>query len=215
MITESFAGTSPLVIRIVAAVKSAVRTGSGAVLPEEVNAQTGQSFFPQTYEGQRVDVSYLGPTGAIITESHYVNWQDETGERPVPMDTSVNEGSLDGFASYEDVGMTPFGSNPSPPPAVRHLEKIWLFWSSTRNSGGDLMYATMAPRIGPEANVGNTATFYANSAARFTGQSANAVRAAMAAAAAEERRKPFVIPTMYRRGPYVLRSGLGARRSTR
>lgn len=192
-----------------------VGLGGNPVLPEEVNAQTGQIFFPQTYEGQRVDVSYLGPTGAIITESHYVNWQDETGERPVPMDTSVNEGSLDGFASYEDVGMTPFGSNPSPPPAVRHLEKIWLFWSSTRNSGGDLMYATMAPRIGPEANVGNTATFYANSAARFTGQSANAMRAAMAAAAAEERRKPFVIPTMYRRGPYVLRSGLGARRSTR
>lgn len=188
----------------------------GAVIPEEVNAQTGQLFFPQTFEGQQLTVTYLGPTGVQITEQHYVNWQDETGEIPVPMDTSVNEGSLDGFASYEDVGMTPLGTNPSPPPAVRHVEKIWLFWSSTRNSGGDLMYATLAPRIGPEANVGNTATFYANSAFRFTGMSANAVRSAMAAAAAEERRRPFVVPPMYRRGPYVPRAGKGAaRRSTR
>jgi hypothetical protein len=182
------------------------------VTPEEVNAQTGQVFFPQTFEGQRVDIRYLGPTGALITESHFVSWQDETGERPVPMDNSVNEGSIDGFASYEDVGMTAFGSNTSSP--VRHLEKIWLFWSSTRMSGGDLMYATVAPRIGPDANVGNTAVFFAASPAKFTGMSPNAARAAMAQAAATERRKPFVVPPMYRRGPYVPRgAGAAARRN--
>ncbi|HEU4752914.1 MAG TPA: hypothetical protein VFU47_07370, partial [Armatimonadota bacterium] len=163
-------------------------------VPEEVNIQNGTVFFPSTYEGQTVRVTYdasPAPGAQPITEDHVITWEDETGEQPVPMDLSVNEGSLDAFASYETVDM---GGTP-----VTKLEKIWLFWSSTRGSGGELMYATLAPRIGPEANVGGSVT-YSLPAAGFSALS----RDLQARLAAYERVNPFTVPPIARRGPFVL-----------
>jgi len=36
---------------------------------------------------------------------------------------------------------------------TNHLQKLWLFWSSTRGSGNDIFQATLAPRFKPERAV--------------------------------------------------------------
>jgi hypothetical protein len=129
---------------------------ASSIPAEEVNPETGHLFFPMAREGQAVSVSYRTANGAAVTEEHRITWQDESGERPVPMEYSVNEGSLDAFATYEVVSMG--GTQ------VRRMERIWLLWSSTRGTGeaqgGDLFYASLAPRIGPEANVNGQEAAY-------------------------------------------------------
>ncbi len=171
--------------------------------PEEVNPQTGQIYFPANMEGQVVTVAYRTPQGAAISETHRVSWQDETGERPVPMEAAVNEGSLDAFASYEMAAMTAFGSTSLTP--VRKMERVWLFWSSTRGSGGDIYSATLAPRIGPEVAITGSATaFYPYSASALsTTGSTRGPAPRTAAFATYTRRRPFVLPPLVRRGPLV------------
>lgn len=179
-----------------------VQVGGNNTVAEEVNPQTGQIFFPASFEGQRVNVTYRVPANgggyAAVTESHVVTWQDETGERALPTETSVNEGSLDAFASYEDAQMST-GS-------VRRMERIWLFWGSTRGTGGDLFWGSLAPRIGPEANVGGSITIRASSAASLQGMSANAARNLLQQVAAYQRRRPITVPPVTRRGPYFPRA---------
>ena len=34
-----------------------------------------------------------------------------------------------------------------------HLQKMWLFWSSTRGSGNDIFQAAVAPRFRADAQV--------------------------------------------------------------
>lgn len=183
---------------------------------QEVNPSEGTIFFPVTMEGQRVNVSYVGPGGAPYTESHVVTWQDETGERPLPMENSVNEGTLDAFVSYEDADMTAPGSTGKV--SVRKMERMWVFWSSTRNSGGDLYYATLAPRIGADVNVQGSINYSASSAfsaAALARLSPTSARAALQQFAVYERQHPFVVPRVYRRGPYVPTRATGLRPARR
>lgn len=185
-------------------------------MPQEVNPQTGQIYFPATMEGQVVTVAYRTPYGASISETHRVTWQDETGERPVPMDAAVNEGSLDAFASYETAAMTTFGSTTRT--ALRKMERVWLFWSSTRGTGGDIYSATLAPRIGPEVAVSGSATaFYPYSSSRpgFSGVGSRRGPAPRTAAfATYTRRRPFVQAPIVHRGPLVpVRRRSAARRA--
>ena len=78
------------------------------------------------------------------------------------------------------------------------MERIWLFWGSTRASGGDIFFAAIAPRIGPEprlngiARSGNTA-----------GLAPSVMQQTLAQAALLERRRPFTVPRVFRRGPYL------------
>ena len=173
----------------------------GAFRAEEVNPATGQIYVPYTLEGTQVSVRYRDSSGNSRTELHYIGWVDETGERAVPMDTSVNEGSLDAIVSYEGAQMTPFGSNTSA--AVRKMERIWLFWSSTRGSGGDIYSAALAPRIGPEANVGTSALGAVVSGSALARLAPSVARQRLAQAAQIERRRPFTLPLLVRRGPFV------------
>jgi hypothetical protein len=174
----------------------------GAALPlaEEVNPQTGSIYLPSTYEGQLVEVTYRAGDGRGFREQHRVTWLDETGERPIPMETSVNEGSLDAFASYENVVM--YDPNLAARPNTRHLEKNWLFWSSTRSSFGDIYSATLAPRIGLDVNVAGSIVRTSGGAlpARLSGEEL----------ATFERRHPAIVPPISRRGPYV--PTMGSRR---
>lgn len=189
-------------------------TFNPTVQPAEVNPSAGTIFFPLEYEGQRISVTYAGPGGVPYTESHVVSWQDETGERPLPMENSVNEGTLDAFASYEDASMSVGGSNAS----VRKMERMWVFWSSTRNSGGDLYYATLAPRIGPDVNVQGSINYSASSAfspAALARLSPTAARQALQQFAVYERQHPPVVPRLYRRGPYVPTRSTGLRPARR
>jgi hypothetical protein len=177
---------------------------SGSAPIQEVNPSTGVIFLPLAWEGQRLTVSYVGPGGITYQEEHVVTWQDETGERPVPMENSVNEGSLDAFVSYEDANMTAPGSATAV--AARKMERIWLFWSSTRNSGGDIYYAALAPRIGADVNVQGSVNYSASGPvgpAALARLSPNNARAVLQQFATYERRHPFVVPRLTRRGPYV------------
>jgi hypothetical protein len=174
----------------------------GQVTPEEVNAEEGLIFFPYSAEGQRVTVQYLGLNGQARQEDHIVSWQEEAHEQQVPMETSVNEGSLDAFASYENVAMSTLGGTGTAP--VRHLERNWLFWSTARGSGGDLYYAAIAPRLGQEVNVNGSVTLFSGSAPRMAGLSPAQRQQRLAAVAAYEKRRPFTLPPILRRGPYLV-----------
>jgi hypothetical protein len=65
----------------------------------------------------------------------------------VPMDVSVNEGTVSAFPmidvrKFSDPTNAAVGDAP-------HLENIWLFWTSTRGAGSDIFHATIAPRLTP------------------------------------------------------------------
>jgi hypothetical protein len=171
---------------------------------QEVNPTNGTVFFPLDWEGQRVTVTYVNAGGVAGSEQHVVSWQDETGERPVPMENSVSEGTLDAFVSYEDAGMTVPGSGSSV--STRKMERIWLFWSSTRNSGGDIYYASLAPRIGADVNVQGSIYYSASSPispAALSRVSPTSARTLLQQFAVYERQHPPVKPWLARRGPYV------------
>lgn len=178
--------------------------GGGLTRPEEVNPQTGQLFFPFAAEGQRVQVRYVIPgTLQAVTEEHIVTWQDETGERPVPMETAVNEGSLDAFASFEVAQMTGHNQGDNLV-ATTKLERMWLFWSSTRGVGGDLFYATLAPRIGPDVSANGALPLSFTSAPALARLAPGLARARIQAAQAHERLHPQTLPPLARRGPLGL-----------
>src|SRR5262249_51114513 len=65
------------------------QTQGAAAVPEEVDPVRGLVFFPEAMEGHVLGVTYDG-----TSELHVVTWMEETIDSIVPMDTSVNEGSL-------------------------------------------------------------------------------------------------------------------------
>jgi hypothetical protein len=181
-----------------------VNVAGTPVLPEEVNVQTGQIYFPQSFESQQVTVSYPMPNGQSASETHYVTWQDESGERPVPMQTAVNEGSLDAFASFETVPMADLGGGGAQ--TSLKMERVWMFWGSTRGTGGDLFYGALAPRIGPDVNISgsvNVKVFNAAAAGVLQGRGSTQARLQAQAALDAEARHPFTVPPVTGRGPFI------------
>lgn len=70
-----------------------------------------------------------------------VSWIEEAGERSLlgySADSSVNEGSIYGFA---DIG------DPTPSGTISAFlsPKIWVFWTSTRGGTSDVCWATLSP----------------------------------------------------------------------
>jgi hypothetical protein len=149
-------------------------TGASQTIPiEDVDPEDGTLFFREEFEGLArvhgvptpVEVVYLDPrSNAELREIHFINWREESGETPVPMDLAVNEGTVTAFPLYEQARMVdPASGN------VRQfakLQKIWLFWSSTRGTGSDIFQATIAPRFGPDAAPPAPASASTSSAGR-------------------------------------------------
>lgn len=121
-------------------------TVTGNVGPYEVDWVRGRIYFTSIDEGSVVTVNYnahdAGNSGAL---TYRVAWGDEisaatqrgvditTPEVPVPTDTSVNEGQVSAFKDpYSD--------------------RLWMFWTSTRNSTTDLYYQTINPQFYPLTN---------------------------------------------------------------
>jgi hypothetical protein len=132
--------------------------GSSRTIPfEDVSTDDGGIWFREEFEGLArihtvptpVEVRYEDPqTRAQVREIHYINWRDESGEIPVPMDVSVNEGTVTAFPLIDETRLLdPDSGNARTYP---HLAKLWLFWSSTRGTGSDIYQAAIAPRFGPE-----------------------------------------------------------------
>lgn len=181
-----------------------VTIGGTPIQPQEVNPTTGKIYFPQSYEGQKVRVTYVLANGSVVTEEHTVAWQDESGELPVPMSQPVNEGSPDAFPTYEVVKMTDSGdgvTNPAQFQDSNHMERVWMFWGSSRGAGGDLFWASLAPRLGLEANINGSLTVRATTAVARPGISARQAQQMAVQAAAYERRHPFTVPPFTLRGP--------------
>src|SRR5207249_509512 len=78
---------------------AAADSGSRPVL-QDVDMQNGVLFFRQEDEGRKVVVK-VSAGGTTITETHYIGWREEGGESPVPMDISVNEGTVTAFPMVE------------------------------------------------------------------------------------------------------------------
>ena len=99
--------------------------------------------FPEQYEGMYVTVQYLAlnPTANVITTSPIVvQWLDEpyvndptqplaVGERPVPLSPAVNESSPSAI-----LDPAAYGGNTGSPPQALNPHRVWLFWSSARNT---------------------------------------------------------------------------------
>jgi hypothetical protein len=132
--------------------------GASRPIPyEDVSTRDGGIWFREEFEGLArvhgvptpVEVRYLDPhTGVQVREIHFITWRDETGEVPVPMDLSVNEGTVTAFPITDETRMVDPDSGSTR--TFRRLAKIWLFWSSTRGTGSDIYQAAISPRFGPE-----------------------------------------------------------------
>ncbi len=118
---------------------------TGARGPYEVDWVRGRIYFTELDEGNQISVAYQyydsatntsGNSGAI---TYTVAWGDEMSstsiggdqtvpENPLPTDQAVNEGQV---AAFKDP----------------YLDKLWVFWTSTRSDTTDLYYETIAPQL--------------------------------------------------------------------
>ncbi|MCW3054758.1 MAG: hypothetical protein JWN14_3928, partial [Chthonomonadales bacterium] len=124
-----------------------VPTVSGAVGAYEIDFVRGRIYFTEADENSQITVNYTyynpvtknqGNSGNL---NYRVAWGDEisasiqggdqtTPENVLPTDSAVSEGQVSAFKD-------PF------------LDKVWVFWSSTRAGSTDLYYETIAPQLYP------------------------------------------------------------------
>ena len=119
--------------------------GSGSLGPYEVDWVRGRIYFTEIAEGRtvRISYSYYNPATNSVQSSgnlvYTVAWGDEmsstqsngdetVAENPLPTDQAVSEGTV---AAFKDP----------------YLDKLWVFWTSTRSNTTDLYYETIAPQF--------------------------------------------------------------------
>lgn len=120
--------------------------------PYEVDWIRGRIYFTEADEGSPITVNYTyidanGNQAQSGNLDYMVTWGDEisatgasggkldptTPEVVMPTDSAVNEGQVTAF-------LDPF------------VDKLWVFWSSTRTNATDLFYQTLAPQLYPVAS---------------------------------------------------------------
>jgi len=115
---------------------------SGNRGPVEIDWQRGRLYFTEIDEGALIDVTMALQGGGSVQASYRVTWCDEisvaatpgdqsVGEVAVPTDAAVNEGQV---SAVKD----PF------------VDRLWVFWSSTRSGTSDLYYLTLSPPFYPQ-----------------------------------------------------------------
>lgn len=129
---------------------AAVPTVVGNNGPVEVDWVRGRLYFTEVDEGAQIRVSYqyfdtaTGTSGNSGNLDYTVAWGDEmssasstgdetTPENPLPTDQAVSEGTV---AAFKDP----------------YLDKLWVFWTSTRSNTTNLYYETIAPQLYPTAS---------------------------------------------------------------
>jgi hypothetical protein len=125
-------------------------TVTGNAGPFEVDWVRGRIYFTEVDENSQITVNYRyydpvsnvnGPSGKLV---YRVAWGDEmsasiqqgdqtTPEVALPTDSAVSEGQVTAFKD-------PF------------LDKVWVFWSSTRAGSTDLYFEAIAPPLYPTAS---------------------------------------------------------------
>jgi len=120
-------------------------TVTGARGPYEVDWQRGRIYFTEADEGNQVQVAYTyynpatNTTANSGTLTYQVAWGDEMSdtlgndvyEAPLPVNGAVNEGQI---AVLKDPLMN----------------RLWVFWASTRAGTTDLYMAALAPKFYPD-----------------------------------------------------------------
>ncbi len=115
---------------------------SGNRGPVEIDWQRGRLYFTEIDEGANVRVTQAIAGGGSVEAEYRVSWGDEltvaatpgdqtTGEAALPTDAAVNEGQI---TAVKD----PF------------VDRMWLFWASTRSGTTDLYYMTISPSFYPQ-----------------------------------------------------------------
>ena len=102
----------------------------------EVDWVRGRIYFTEADEDSQVDVAYTSNDGKTTYQFTYrVAWGDESpaGEKALLTDSSVNEGQP---AAFMDL----------------YQNRLWVFWSSTRNGLSDLYYEAIAPMLDASAS---------------------------------------------------------------
>ncbi len=116
----------------------------------EVDLDRSRVYFDEPMEGAFVGVNYLSKAGVQFSNMKFrVQWDDEiantakiltlpSGEKinfysanvetQMPIDTNLSEGQV---TAYKDP----------------YLDKLWVFWASTRNGVSDLYYQTLTPQF--------------------------------------------------------------------
>ena len=103
----------------------------------EVDWVRGRIYFTEADEDSQIDVTYTSSNGKNNYQLTYrVAWGDENsvGETSLVTDSAVNEGQP---AAFMDL----------------YQNRLWVFWSSTRNGLSDLYYEAIAPLF--DATVSN------------------------------------------------------------
>lgn len=115
---------------------------SGNRGPVEIDWLRGRLYFTEVDEGAVVRVVQTLSGGGTVAADYRVSWGDElsvaatpgdqtTGEAALPTDAAVNEGQV---AAVKD----PF------------VDRLWVFWSSTRAGTSDLYCLTLSPAFYPQ-----------------------------------------------------------------
>ena len=119
--------------------------GPNTIGAYEVDWVRGRIYFTEADEGKTVKIiySYYNPATNSVQSSgtlyYTIGWGDEmsstqtngdetVAENPLPTDQAVSEGTV---AAFKDP----------------YLDKLWIFWSSTRSNTTDLYYETIAPQF--------------------------------------------------------------------
>jgi hypothetical protein len=110
--------------------------------PVEIDWQRGRLYFTEIDEGAAVHVAQAVSGGGSVEADYRVSWGDEitvaatpgdqtTGEVALPTDAAVNEGQV---VAVKD----PF------------VDRVWVFWASTRAGTTDLYYMAVSPSFYPQ-----------------------------------------------------------------
>ncbi len=150
----------PYPVALNAANANGIQTFTGLTVsptagPYEVDWARGRIYFTEKDEGRLVTISYTyydpatNQTGTSGNLTYRIAWNDEisatgqpapgqpldqtTPEMILPTDSAVNEGQVMAFKD-------PF------------VDKLWVFWASTRSGTTDLFYETISPQLYPRVS---------------------------------------------------------------
>ncbi len=118
---------------------------SGNLGPVEIDWARGRLYFTEADEGNKVTVTFdygrdqNGNVQSVGPIDYRVRWEDEAnaasgtadepiGETLVPTEAAVNEGGMSAFKDPQQ-------------------DKVWVFWTSTRNGTTSLFYMALNPRF--------------------------------------------------------------------
>lgn len=113
--------------------------------PVEIDWIRGRLYFTEADEGNAVTVAFnyardsSGNVSSVPAASYTVQWMDEISTAVTPADQTTNEVFLPTDAAVNEGQVT----------AIKDPfeDKVWVFWSTTRDGSSDLYYMTLCPRF--------------------------------------------------------------------